>query len=124
MCSPSENKETNNGTSVPKENENKAEENSSIAKPDKESSGAVDFDLALDYEEDAPHSDNEGEIKEDANVKTIQHSQPKPKEDAESSDDSSGQGNYNFVHSFLEVQMLSLFFCFITQNGQFNLSIC
>ncbi|XP_046453626.1 peptidyl-prolyl cis-trans isomerase G-like isoform X1 [Daphnia pulex] len=89
---PSENKETNNGTSVPKENENKAEENLSIAKPDKESSGAVDFDLALDYEEDAPHSENEGEIKEDANVKTIQHSQPKPKEDAESSDDSSGQG--------------------------------
>ncbi len=109
LCSPSENKETNNGTSVPKENDNKAEENSSIAKPVKESSGAVDFDLALDYEEDAPHSDIEGEIKEDANVKTIQHSQSKPKEDAESSDDSSGQGNYNFVLVFLEV-ILSLFF--------------
>ena len=48
--SPSENKERNNGTSTSKEDA-KAEENSSVAKPDKESSGAVDFDLALDYEE-------------------------------------------------------------------------
>ena len=93
--SPSENKERNNGTSTSKEDA-KAEENSSVAKPDKESSGAVDFDLALDYEEmDAAHSENEGEIKEDANAKSTQHSeQTKPKDDAESSDDSSGQGNF------------------------------
>lgn len=52
--------------------------------------------MALDYEEmDAPHSDNEGEVKEDTSGKNNQHSQPKPKDidNAESSDDSSGQGN-------------------------------
>ena len=42
---------------------------------------------------DAPHSDNEAEVKEEA--KSIQHSQSKTKdnENAESSDESSGQGN-------------------------------
>lgn len=91
-----ENKESNNGTSDRNEEENKTEENSTIAKPDKEATGAVDFDLALDYEEmDAPHSDNEGEIKEDTtNAKNEQHTQAKPKDSgAESSDDSSGEGN-------------------------------
>ena len=107
MSSPSENKETNNGTSVPKENDDVAEENPSVAKPDKESSGAVDFDLALDYEEmDVPHSENEGEIKEDANAKSSQHSHPKPKDDAESSDDSSGQGTHYFVLVHFEILVL------------------
>lgn len=43
---------------------------------------------------DAPHSDNEGEAKEDITAKSIQHSQPKPKDDdnGDSSDDSSGRG--------------------------------
>ncbi|XP_032784956.2 peptidyl-prolyl cis-trans isomerase G isoform X1 [Daphnia magna] len=92
---PLENKESNSGISQGKEEENKAEENSSVAKPDKDGTGAVDFDLALDYEEmDAPHSDNEGEIKEDiATAKSEQLPLAKPKDNgAESSDDSSGEG--------------------------------
>lgn len=94
--SPAENKETDKDCPDSKQEEKKADEVSGTAIPDKEASGAVDFDLALDYEEmDAipPHSDNEVE-KEDAAPKSIQHSQPKTKnnDNAESSDDSSGQG--------------------------------
>lgn len=76
---------------------------------EKETGTAVDFDLALDYEEmDAPHSDNEVEAKEDTTTKSIQNSQNKTKdeENGESSDDSSGRGItrsqsfISFVHSF------------------------
>lgn len=111
MIRPLENKESNSGISQGKEEENKAEENSSVAKPDKDGTGAVDFDLALDYEEmDAPHSDNEGEIKEDiATAKSEQLPLAKPKDNgAESSDDSSGESNDNFI------VLLNYFCCVLT----------
>lgn len=98
--SPADNKATENDCPNSKEEEKKIDEVSATAEtiPDKEPSGAVDFDLALDYEEmdPTPHSDNEVE-KEDAATKSIQHSQPKTKDNdnAESSDDSSGQGIYS-----------------------------
>lgn len=94
FCRPTDNKESNDDNSKSTEEEKKQNKAVSTDKLEKEA-GAVDFDLALDYEEmDAPHSDNEGEAKEDITAKSIQHSQPKPKDDdnGDSSDDSSGRG--------------------------------
>lgn len=68
----------------------------SIEKPKatSEKEGAVDFDHALDYEAmDAGHSDNEPDTKDESVAKSTDHPQrSKPREQVDSSDDSSGQG--------------------------------
>lgn len=92
---PTESKESSNPASSPKQEEKKKEVEKSDPKSDRDASGAVDFDLALDYEEmDAPHSETD-DPKEEVIAKNSQHSQAKTKDNgnADSSDESSGQGN-------------------------------
>lgn len=73
--------------------EAKAEEKSEDKSNERQRSNSerdVDIDQALDYEAmDAGHSDNEGDVKEES--KNIEHRQ-RGKAQAESSDESSGQG--------------------------------